>query len=78
MGTIQDLRKKNPAHPGRFVMGEIVTAMGLSPEMAPRIEKVICVSMVTLLRMHTSYDIARTRERGGKIDLVPFPARHVP
>ena len=30
MGTVQDLRMKNPAHPSRFVTGEIVTAMGLS------------------------------------------------
>ena len=43
--------------------------------MAPRIEKVICVSMVTLLRMQTSHGIARTREREGKIDLVPFERR---
>ena len=43
----------------------------LSPEMALRIEKVFGVSMDTLLRMQTSYDIARTRERENEIDLVP-------
>ena len=43
----------------------------LSPEMALRIEKVFGVSMDTLLRIQTSYDIARTREREGEIDLVP-------
>ena len=48
---------------------------GLSPEMALRIEKVFGVSMETLLRMQTSYDIARTREREGEIDLVPFERR---
>ncbi len=47
----------------------------LSPEMALRIEKVFGVSMDTLLRMQTSYDIARTREREGEIDLVPFERR---
>ncbi|MDE2915499.1 MAG: HigA family addiction module antitoxin [Paracoccaceae bacterium] len=101
MGTMQDLRIKNPAHPGRFVKREIVEAVGLlvtgaaavlgvthsslsallnervslSPEMTPRIENVICISIVTRLRMQTSYDIARTRERGGKIDFVPFERR---
>ncbi len=44
----------------------------LSPEMALRIEKVFGVSMDTLLRMQTSYDIARTRMRAGEIELVPF------
>ena len=47
----------------------------LSPEMALRIEKVFGVAMDTLLRMQTSYDIARTRERAGEIDLVPFETR---
>ena len=47
----------------------------LSPEMALRIEKVFGVSMDTLLRMQTSYDIARTREREDEIDLVPFETR---
>ena len=45
---------------------------GLSPEMALRIEKVFGVSMDTLLRMQTSYDIARTRKREGEINLVRF------
>ena len=44
----------------------------LSPEMALRIEKVFGVSMDTLLRMQTSYDIAQTRKREGEIDLVRF------
>ena len=44
----------------------------LSSEMALRIEKVFGVSMDTLLRMQTSYDIVRTRLRAGEIELVPF------
>lgn len=47
----------------------------LSPKMALRIEKVFGVSMDTLLRMQTSYDIARTRQREDEIDLVPFERR---
>ena len=47
----------------------------LSPEMALRIEKVFSVSMDTLLRMQTSYDIARIRERENEIDLVPAETR---
>ena len=47
----------------------------LSPEMALRIEKVFGVSMDTLLRMQTSYDIARTRLRAGEIELAPFKER---
>ena len=44
----------------------------LSPEMALRIEKVFGVSMDTLMRMQTSHDIARTRDREGDIELAPF------
>ena len=44
----------------------------LSPEMALRIEKAFGVSMDTLMRMQTSYDIARARQREGDIKLVPF------
>ena len=44
----------------------------LSPEMALRIEKAFGVSMDTLMRMQTSHDIARTREREADIELVPF------
>ncbi len=44
----------------------------LSPEMALRIEKVFGVSMDTLMRMQTSYDIARARTREDEIELVPF------
>ena len=44
----------------------------LSPEMALRIEKAFGVSMDTLMRMQTSYDIAQARKREGDIDLAPF------
>ena len=44
----------------------------LSPEMVLRIEKAFGVSMDTLMRMQTSYDIAQVRKREGDIDLVPF------
>ena len=47
----------------------------LSPEMALRIEKVFGVSMYTMLRMRTSYDIALIREREDEIDLDPVEAR---
>lgn len=44
----------------------------LSAEMALRIEKVFGVSMETLMRMQTSHDIARTREREADIKLARF------
>ena len=47
----------------------------LSPEMALRVEKAFGVSMDTLMRMQNSYDIARTREREGEIDIAPFKRR---
>ena len=47
----------------------------LSPEMALRVEKAFGVSMGTLMRMHNSYDIARTGKRAGEIDVAPFKAK---
>ena len=44
----------------------------LSLEMALRIEKAFGVSMDTLMRMQTSYDIARAREREADIEIAPF------
>jgi addiction module HigA family antidote len=41
----------------------------LSGEMALRIEKAFGVRMETLMRMQSSYDIAETRKREGKIRL---------
>lgn len=44
----------------------------LSPEMALRVEKAFGVSMDTLMRMQTSYAIARTRERQSDIKVAPY------
>jgi antitoxin HigA-1 len=45
----------------------------LSVEMALRIEKAFGVSMDTLLRMQTSYEIAETRRKASRIRVKPFP-----
>ena len=39
----------------------------LSPDMAIRIEKAFGISMVTLMRMQNSYDIAQARKREAEI-----------
>ena len=44
----------------------------LSPEMALRIEKAFGVSMDTLMRMQSSYDIAQARKREGEIKVARF------
>ena len=44
----------------------------LSAEMALRFEKAFGVSMDTLLRMQTSYEIAETRRNAGRIRVKPF------
>lgn len=44
----------------------------LSGMMALRIEKAFGVKMDTLMRMQSSYDIARTREREGELDIAPY------
>ena len=44
----------------------------LSSEMALRIEKAFGVSMDTLMRMQTSYDIDLARKRENEIDVTPF------
>lgn len=46
----------------------------LSPDMAIRLEKAFGVSMETLLRMQTSFDISRARERSGTIEVKPHAA----
>lgn len=51
----------------------------LSGMMALRIEKAFGVKMDTLMRMQSSYDIARTREREGELDIEPYrPAAKMP
>ncbi len=98
MDPDNDLRMKNPAHPGGFVRADIIEAYGLSvtdaaqvlgvtrpalsallnersslsPEMALRIEKAFGVSMDTLMRMQTSFDIAQARLREGEIRVERF------
>lgn len=44
----------------------------LSPEMALRIEKAFGVSMDTLMRMQSSYDIAQARKREGEVKVAPY------
>ena len=44
----------------------------LSGMMALRIEKAFGVKMDTLMRMQSSYDIARTRAREGELDVEPY------
>ena len=44
----------------------------LSPKMALRIEKAFGVSMDTLMRMQTGYDIAQTRMRVEEIEVALF------
>ena len=44
----------------------------LSGMMALRIEKAFGVKMDTLMRMQSSYDIARTRRREGELDIEPY------
>ncbi len=44
----------------------------LSVEMALRIEKAFGVSMDTLLRMQTSYEIAEARRKASRIRVKPF------
>lgn len=47
----------------------------LSPEMALRIEKAFGVSMDTLMRMQTAFDIARVRRAASSIKVRPYEAR---
>ena len=47
----------------------------LSPEMALRIEMAFGPTMDTLLRMQTSYDISRTRERNAEIQVKRYHPR---
>ena len=44
----------------------------LSGMMALRIEKGFGIKMDTLMRMQSSYDIARTRRREGELDIEPY------
>ena len=46
----------------------------LSSDMALRLEKAFGVSMDTLLRMQTSYEIVQARKREGALDVKPYKA----
>ena len=48
--------------------------VGLSPEMAIRVEKAFGVSQDTLMQMQGSFDIARARQRADGIMVVRFKA----
>ncbi len=50
----------------------------LSPEMAVRVEKAFGVSMDTLMRMQSSYDIARARSKAGEITVKRYVRKDVP
>jgi len=50
----------------------------LSTEMALRLEKAFGVSMDTLMRMQTSYDIAQARKRENEIDVARFVSDRQP
>lgn len=57
----------------RQTLSELVNCRtALSSDMALRLEKAFGVSMDTLLRMQTSYEIARTRRRAGEIEVEPY------
>lgn len=47
----------------------------LSPEMALRIEKAFGVSMDTLMRMQSSFDVAEVRKREAEIKVTPFKGK---
>lgn len=47
----------------------------LSPEMALRVEKAFGVSMDTLMRMQSSFDIAEARKRENEINVTRFIQR---
>ncbi len=47
----------------------------LSGDMALRIEKAFGVSMDTLMRMQSSYDIARARQREGRIKVKRYVSK---
>ena len=50
----------------------------LSPDMALRVEKAFGPTMDTLLRMQTSYEIAATRKRAGRIKVKRYvPSRRL-
>jgi addiction module HigA family antidote len=49
----------------------------LSSEMALRVEKAFGVSMDTLMRMQSSFDIAKARQRADEIDVAPYKGKRL-
>ncbi|HEY5818913.1 MAG TPA: HigA family addiction module antitoxin [Mesorhizobium sp.] len=49
----------------------------LSPDMALRLEKAFGISMDTLMRMQSSYEIAQARKREGEIEVAPYRPAHL-
>lgn len=63
----------------RQTLSELVNGRtAISPDMALRLEKAFGVSMDTLLRMQTSYEIAQTRARADSIDVKRFATASEP
>lgn len=46
--------------------------VSLSPEMAIRLDKAFGADMATLMRMQTSFDIARARGEEAEIEVAPY------
>jgi addiction module HigA family antidote len=65
MNAIQDIRMKNPAHPGGFVKSEIIEALGLSVTDAARALGVTRPALSALLneRAHLSPEMALRIEK---------------
>ena len=65
MATAQGLRMKNPAHPGGFVKGEIIEALGLSVTDAAHVLGVTRPALSALLneRAHLSPEMALRIEK---------------
>lgn len=65
MGTTQDIRMKNPAHPGGFVKYEIIEPMGLSVTGAAEVLGVTRAALSALLneRAHLSPEMALRLEK---------------
>jgi addiction module HigA family antidote len=62
-------------HVSRVTLSSLLnTRAALSGDMALRIEKAFGPDMDTLLRMQSSYDIAQTRKRAGKIRVRRYQA----
>jgi len=64
---------KSPPHPGDFIRTEIIQPAGLTVTAAAVALRVSRLKMDTLMRMQSSYDIARTRSRERQIRVRRIP-----